>query len=136
MKILIVGAGGVGGYFGAKLMQAGADATLVPSRFEPCGLTQLCAMRYGTLPIVSVTGGLADTVIDANEAALAVGCATGFQFAPTSAEKLGDALDRAMAVYDDRKTWQKIQRNAMKHPVGWDASARRMADIYRNLAGR
>ena len=117
----------------AHLMQAGADATLVPSRFEPCGLTQLCAMRYGTLPIVSVTGGLADTVIDANEAALAAGCATGFQFAPTEVSKLSDALDRAMAIYADTKTWQKIQRNAMKHPVDWDASAARMADIYKRL---
>ncbi|NNE89918.1 MAG: glycogen synthase GlgA [Silicimonas sp.] len=119
----------------AHLIQAGADATLVPSRFEPCGLTQLCAMRYGTLPIVSVTGGLADTVIDANEAALAAGCATGIQFAPTTAAKLGDALDRAMAIYADPKAWQRIQRNAMKHPVGWDVSARRMADIYHSLAG-
>lgn len=118
----------------AHLVQAGADATLVPSRFEPCGLTQLCAMRYGTLPIVSVTGGLADTVIDANEAALAAGCATGIQFAPTTAAKLGDALERAMALYADTKTWQKIQRNALKHPVGWDVSAQKMADIYRNLA--
>lgn len=118
----------------AHLMQAGADATLVPSRFEPCGLTQLCAMRYGTLPIVSITGGLADTVIDANEAALAAGCATGFQFAPTNAARLGDALDRAMSIYGDTRAWQKIQRNAMKHPVGWDVSAKRMADIYHVLA--
>ncbi|MBZ0128100.1 MAG: glycogen synthase GlgA [Rhodobacteraceae bacterium] len=120
----------------AHLIQAGADATLVPSRFEPCGLTQLCAMRYGTLPIVSVTGGLADTVIDANEAALAAGCATGFQFAPTSAAKLGDALDRAMSLFADVKAWQKVQRNAMKHPVGWGRSAQRLADIYRDLAER
>ncbi len=118
----------------AHLMQAGADATLVPSRFEPCGLTQLCAMRYGTLPIVSSTGGLADTVIDANEAALAMGCATGFQFAPTTVAKLGDALDRAIAAYGDIKVWQKMQRNAMKHPVGWDVSAQQMADIYQQLS--
>ncbi len=115
----------------AHLMQAGADATLVPSRFEPCGLTQLCAMRYGTLPIVSITGGLADTVIDANEAALAAGCATGFQFAPTTVEKLSEALDRAMALYVDTKAWQKAQRNAMKHPVGWERSAERMASLYK-----
>lgn len=118
----------------AHLVQAGADATLVPSRFEPCGLTQLCAMRYGTLPIVSITGGLADTVIDANEAALSIGCATGFQFAPTTADKLSDALDRAMAVYSDAKSWKKLQRNALKHPVGWDVSARQMADIYHSMA--
>jgi len=118
----------------AHLIQGGADATLVPSRFEPCGLTQLCALRYGTLPIVSVTGGLADTVIDANEAALAMGCATGFQFAPTTADKLGDALDRAMAVYGDPSAWRKLQRNAMKHPVGWDVSVGRVAQIYHMLA--
>ena len=118
----------------AHLIQAGADATLVPSRFEPCGLTQLCAMRYATLPIVSVTGGLADTVIDANEAALSTGCATGIQFAPTTAEKLGDALDRAMAIYADTKAWRQIQRNAMKYPVSWDVSAQRMAQIYGKLA--
>lgn len=118
----------------AHLIQAGADATLVPSRFEPCGLTQLCAMRYGTLPIVSKTGGLADTVIDANAAALVTGCATGFQFAPVTAEKLQDALMRAMDLYADRKTWQKLMRNAMKYPVGWDVSARRMTDLYRALA--
>ena len=66
----------------AHLFQAGADFILVPSRFEPCGLTQLCALRYGAPPIVSRVGGLADTVIDGNEAALAAGVATGFQFAP------------------------------------------------------
>lgn len=117
----------------AHLVQAGSDATLIPSRFEPCGLTQLYAMHYGTLPIVSITGGLADTVIDANEAALAAGCATGFQFAPTTASKLSDALDRAIALYNEPKAWKKAQRNAMKHPVGWEVSAKRVADIYRSL---
>lgn len=120
----------------ARLIQAGADATLVPSRFEPCGLTQLCAMRYGTLPIVARTGGLADTVIDANEAAIAQGCATGFQFAPVTTEKLRDALDRAMALHADQKAWQRIVRNAMKHPVGWEHSALRVTDLYRELAGQ
>lgn len=120
----------------AHLLQAGADAILIPSRFEPCGLTQLCAMRYGTLPVVSKTGGLADTVIDANEAALSTGCATGFQFAPVSAEKLSETLDRVIDLYADGKTWQKVMRNAMKYPVGWDRSAGLMADLYRDLADR
>lgn len=118
----------------ARLIQAGADATLVPSRFEPCGLTQLCAMRYGTLPIVARTGGLADTVIDANEAALAQGCATGFQFAPVTTDRLEGALDRAMTLYSDKKAWLKVVRNAMKHPVGWDYSTPRVADLYHALA--
>ncbi|MDU8928621.1 glycogen synthase GlgA [Alisedimentitalea sp. MJ-SS2] len=119
----------------AHLIQAGADTILIPSRFEPCGLTQLCAMRYGTLPIVSKTGGLADTVIDANEAALAMGCATGFQFAPVTVDKLSDALSRAMNLFEDEKAWQKVMRNAMKHPVGWERSADKVVDIYKGLLG-
>ena len=66
----------------AHLIQGGCDALLVPSRFEPCGLTQLCAMRYGALPIVAHVGGLCDTVIDASEMALASGLGTGFHFSP------------------------------------------------------
>ena len=101
-------AGRVGAVIGydeplSHLMQAGADAIIVPSRFEPCGLTQLYGLRYGTLPIVARVGGLADTVIDANEAALADGVATGFQFAPVSALALGFALERALALYRDRR---------------------------------
>ena len=92
-------------------------------------------MRYGTLPIVSKTGGLADTVIDANEAALGQGCATGIQFAPATPEKLRDALDRALEIYADQTAWRKIMRNAMKHPVGWERSALRLADLYRATIG-
>ena len=120
----------------AHLIQAGADALLVPSRYEPCGLTQLCAMRYGTMPIVARTGGLADTVIDANEAALAAGCATGIQFAPINVEGLRGALDRALELYADRKAWQKVLRNAMRNPVGWDTSATRLAELYREMVER
>ena len=95
-------AGSVGCVFGydeklAHLFQGAADFILVPSRFEPCGLTQLCALRYGATPIVSRVGGLADTVIDANEAAIAAGVATGMQFSPLSVEALSYALDRALA---------------------------------------
>lgn len=117
----------------SHLMQAGADAILVPSRFEPCGLTQLYGLRYGTLPVVARTGGLADTVIDANEAALLAGVATGFQFAPVTAAALGDAIERACDLFADRKRWTAMVRRAMKHPVGWETSAAAYAKIYRAL---
>ncbi|WP_428485093.1 glycogen synthase GlgA [Rhodopila sp.] len=117
----------------AHLIQAGSDALLVPSRFEPCGLTQLCALRYGAIPIVARVGGLADTVIDANEAALARGVATGIQFAPVTADALTAALDRAGRLWEDRVGWQRMQRNAMAADVSWRGSAERYAALYRAL---
>ena len=117
----------------SHLMQAGADAILVPSRFEPCGLTQLYGLRYGTLPVVARTGGLADTVIDANEAALRAGVATGFQFSPVSAATLADAVDRACDAFADRRLWSAMVRRAMRHPVGWGASAEVYTGIYSEL---
>jgi starch synthase len=83
----------------AHQIEAGADAFLMPSRFEPCGLTQQCALRYGTIPVVARVGGLSDTVIDANEMALAAGVGTGFHFAPVQTEMLGAAILRALAVW-------------------------------------
>jgi starch synthase len=112
---------------------AGADAVLVPSRFEPCGLTQLYATRYGALPVVARTGGLADTVIDANEVALGAGVATGFQFTPGRADGLSWAIERASALFRDRPAWTKMQRNAMRTPVGWDSSAARYRSLYESL---
>ena len=117
----------------SHLMQAGADAIVVPSRFEPCGLTQLYGLRYGTLPVVARTGGLADTVIDANEAALRAGVATGFQFSPVAAAPLADAIDRACDAFADRKLWSTMVRRAMRQPVGWEASAEAYARIYSEL---
>ncbi len=76
----------------SHLIHAGADAILVPSRFEPCGLTQMSGLRYGCVPIVARTGGLADSVIDANVAALRAGVANGLQFSPTTAEALAETL--------------------------------------------
>lgn len=120
----------------SHLMQAGCDAILIPSRFEPCGLTQLYGLRYGCVPIVARTGGLADTVIDANEAALSAGVATGFQFDPESGDALLNAVRRAVAVYADRAAWATMQRQGMKADVSWDRSAAKYADLYRSLIAR
>ena len=114
-------------------MMAGADAILVPSRFEPCGLTQLYGLRYGTVPLVALTGGLADTVINASPAALARGVATGLQFAPVTAEALRNALANLCRLYSQPRVWSRIQRNAMAQPVGWDQSAAAYARLYDRL---
>lgn len=121
----------------AHQIQAGVDALLVPSRFEPCGLTQLCALRYGALPVVARVGGLADTVIDANEAALAEGAATGVQFAPVTAWMLRQALERVAALWRRPALWRRVQRNAMRSDVSWRRPAALYAALYRELiAGR
>nr|WP_241865428.1 glycogen synthase GlgA [Paracoccus salsus] len=112
---------------------AGGDAILVPSRFEPCGLTQLYGLRYGTVPLVALTGGLADTVINASPAALARGVATGIQFWPVTADTLRLSLTRLCALYKDGETWSRLQANAMVQPVGWDQSAKAYAALYAEL---
>lgn len=114
-------------------MIAGGDAILVPSRFEPCGLTQLYGLRYGTIPVVAHTGGLADTIIDANDAALSAGVATGLQHQMGSVHAIACELDKLVTLYADRDTWRTLMRNAMRHPVGWDASAAQYVNLYRSL---
>ncbi|MHA3976921.1 glycogen synthase GlgA [Halovulum sp. GXIMD14794] len=116
-------------------MFAGADAVLVPSRFEPCGLTQMYGLRYGTIPLVARTGGLADTVIDANEAALRAGVATGLLVEPDDEAALGAGLERLVDLHAQPELWAKMQRNAMKHPVGWRTSAAEYAALYDSLSG-
>jgi starch synthase len=120
----------------AHLMQGGIDALLVPSRFEPCGLTQLCALRYGAVPVVARVGGLADTVVDASEPALAAGSATGIQFAPVSGDMLELAMGRAMALRRDTPRWRQLQSQAMTTDVGWGRPASRYAALFRDLAAR
>jgi starch synthase len=115
-------------------MIAGAECILVPSRFEPCGLTQLYGLRYGTLPLVALTGGLADTVIPASVAGQLAGVATGFQFHPVTGEALERALVEMCAIHRDKPRWRAMQRNAMRHPVGWDTSAAAYAALFRDLA--
>lgn len=117
----------------SHLMQAGGDAILIPSRFEPCGLTQLYGLRYGCVPIVSRTGGLADTVIDANDAALSMGVATGVQFAPVDLGNLNDTIARTCALYTDPKLWQSMQLAGMACDVSWDRSASAYANLYKSV---
>jgi starch synthase len=117
----------------AHLIQAGADFLLVPSRFEPCGLTQLCALRYGSVPVVSCSGGLADTVIDANAAALTQGVATGVQFASVTRAALDHALGRVAQLWRDQSVWKKLQRNGMSMDVSWKKPAAQYAALFRSL---
>ena len=112
---------------------AGADAVLVPSRFEPCGLTQMYGLRYGTLPVVSLVGGLADTVIGASPAALSVGVATGITFHPVDALAFGRAMAQLLDLHRQPKLWAKLRANAMAQPVGWESSAAAYADLYERL---
>ena len=116
----------------AHLVQAGCDALLMPSRFEPCGLSQMCALRYGALPVVAHVGGLVDTVIDANPAALAAEAATGVQFAPTLAG-LEAAIARTARLWGQPKIWSRMQRNAMRSEVGWERPAGEYAALYRSV---
>jgi starch synthase len=118
----------------AHLIQGGADALLVPSRFEPCGLTQLCALRYGAIPVVSRVGGLADTVVDANAMALAANAGTGFQFGPVTREQLELAIGRTTLLARDRRLWRRLQARAMATDVGWSGPAKQYAALFRELA--
>ncbi|WP_088279643.1 glycogen synthase GlgA [Ideonella sp. A 288] len=120
----------------SHLLQGGCDAILVPSRFEPCGLTQLYGLRYGCVPVVARVGGLADTVIDANDAAMKAGVATGVQFAEVSAEGVLDAVRRTVALYRRPAVWQRLQAAGMRAEVGWQASAAEYAALYRRLCHR
>lgn len=117
----------------AHRIQAGSDALLVPSRFEPCGLTQLCAMRYGAVPVVARVGGLSDSVIDANAAALARKVATGVQFTPVTHEMLRVAIERTVALYRQPSVWKRTQANGMAFDVSWQEPARQYAALYREL---
>ena len=119
----------------AHLIIAGADLVPMPSRFEPCGLTQLYALRYGSLPLVRRVGGLADTILGADAVSLANGSATGFTFEEESAQALTAAIERAAALFREPAIWQRMIRRAMTRDFSWDAAARRYLDLYRELAG-
>jgi starch synthase len=109
---------------------AGSDVTLVPSRFEPCGLTQLYALRYGSLPLVRRTGGLADTVVDCTIEDLADERATGFVFERFEAGEFVRALRRAFALWQRPRDWRTVQRRGMAQRFGWGEAARRYLALY------
>ena len=114
----------------AHRMIAGADVLAVPSRFEPCGLTQMYALRYGTLPIVRRVGGLADTVVDASGVALESGQATGFLFDAATPQAFAAAVLRACAFAADREQWHRLMRRAMAEPLSWEEPARAYLSLY------
>jgi starch synthase len=117
----------------SHLMQGGGDAILIPSRFEPCGLTQLYGLAYGCVPVVARTGGLADTVIDANVAALAAEVATGIQFLPIDRNGLAQAITRTVALYRQPDVWRRIQKRGMAADFSWARSGRAYADLYTEM---
>ena len=130
--------GRVGAHIGydeplSHLMQAGGDAILIPSRFEPCGLTQLYGLRYGCVPVVARVGGLADTVIDANEAAVGAGVATGVVFAPSDPLALHGGIARTIRLHGDKAGWQAMQRAGMRADFSWRHSAAQYAGLFRSL---
>jgi starch synthase len=103
---------------------------LMPSRFEPCGLNQMYSLRYGTVPVVRATGGLNDTVIDAD---LVPATGTGFKFAEYSPAALVATVRRALSAYADAGRWADIQRRGMQEDHSWDASAREYVKAYRSM---
>ncbi len=118
----------------ARRYLAGADVILVPSRFEPCGLTQLYGLRFGTLPLVALTGGLADTIVHANAAGLRAGISTGFQFNPIDSEALCGMLSHMCDQFSRPAIWRRMQLNAMSQSVSWQASSAEYAAIYSEIA--
>jgi starch synthase len=109
----------------ARRIYAGADMMLIPSRYEPCGLTQMIAMRYGAVPVARRTGGLADTITDAGDPG-----GTGFMFDDFNSGALADALERAVRVYAHPQRWAEIQKRGMRRDFSWGPSARRYVEVY------
>ncbi|MDT8406478.1 MAG: glycogen synthase GlgA [Methylococcales bacterium] len=117
----------------AHLIEAGADIFLMPSRFEPCGLNQMYSLRYGTVPVVRKTGGLADTVTDALPQSLQDGSANGFVFEEISPGALLETIKRALLVYANPPLWRQLQITGMQGDFSWDVSAQRYLELYQKF---
>ena len=114
----------------AHITEAGADIFLMPSKYEPCGLNQMYSLRYGTVPIVRRTGGLADTVEEFNPINRK---GTGFVFTDYDANQFRAAINRALAVWPDKKTWRALARNGMRKEFGWENSAKKYMETYERV---
>jgi starch synthase len=117
----------------AHKIEAGSDMFLMPSRYEPCGLNQIYSLKYGTVPVVHATGGLDDTIEEWNAA---LGTGTGFKFEGYSPLVLLEAIDRALAAFQDKEGWQKLMRNGMGRNYSWEQPVREYAEVYEEVARR
>ena len=118
----------------AHQIEAGADIFLMPSQYEPCGLNQLYSLKYGTVPVVRATGGLANTVVDATARNLAEGTATGFVFVPPAVPEFLEAVHRALTMYREQpQTWLALQQTGMRQDWSWHRSAADYEKLYRRL---
>ncbi len=115
-------------------IEAGADLFLMPSRFEPCGLNQIYSLRYGTIPVVRDTGGLADTVIDTKEETLQEGTANGFKFTSAKPTALLHAIDRALLLYSHPENWRQVVQTGMAQDFSWKRSAEQYLDLYQRIS--
>jgi starch synthase len=120
----------------AHLIEAGADMFLMPSRFEPCGLSQLYSLRYGTVPVVRATGGLVDSVTNATDETLAAGTATGFSFHDYSSFALSETLRRAVGLFAKPDVWNRIVAAGMQQDWSWARSAKQYIALYEQTLGR
>jgi starch synthase len=114
----------------AHLIEAGSDMFLMPSRYEPCGLNQLYSLKYGAVPIVRKTGGLADTIVDFIENPVK---GNGFHFVPYNSQALVNTIKNAIQVYEDPKTWQKLMKRGMRLNFSWTVSSEKYIKLYNKL---
>jgi starch synthase len=120
----------------AHRIEAGADMFLMPSQFEPCGLNQLYSLKYGTVPVVRATGGLADTIVDTNDQTLEAGTANGFSFEEYSALALSETLRRACDAYARPEVWGRLVAIGMSQDWSWGRSARQYVELYQATMAR
>jgi starch synthase len=120
----------------AHRIEAGADMFVMPSQYEPCGLNQLYSLKYGTVPVVRATGGLADTVVNTTPETQASGTATGFSFNEYTALALSETLKRACGMYNDPTAWQRLIATGMRQDWSWGSSALKYGELYERTLAR